>query len=361
MFDVTLRCNLRCTYCFKEKRNENMPLRVAQDAIIWLIYASGSNDRISIQFMGGEPFLRMDLIEKLSPFGKRRAQAHGKTISFGATTNGTLVSKRIVEHAQKNGIAFHLSIDGIPEIQNTNRPLRSGTSSSQLIEKAAKRILAEQPNVMARASVVPENARKIIDSFHYFRGLGFTTLGFFPCESHRWNKPYLKIFEEQYTKVGLEIVKAYKQSITLSIPTFDRWFSLKSREKRGVVPCGSGRGLVLIDTKGNIWPCSRFSSHDPKIWCLGNIYEGFSINNRKPFMEGCPENKFYQNCDTCIATKICEGGCLAENLEVTGDIFQMSPNDCEINQIYARVGTMIHDILYNEKLPGFMKRFYLQE
>jgi len=38
--DLTVECNLRCTYCFKEKWNEHMEEQVAFDAIVWLIQAS---------------------------------------------------------------------------------------------------------------------------------------------------------------------------------------------------------------------------------------------------------------------------------------------------------------------------------
>jgi len=39
--DLTVACNLRCTYCFKEKWNEKMEDSVAFDAIVWFLYASG--------------------------------------------------------------------------------------------------------------------------------------------------------------------------------------------------------------------------------------------------------------------------------------------------------------------------------
>lgn len=82
MFDLTLKCNLRCSYCFKEKQTEDMPLRVAQDAAVWLIHASGQERQIGVFFMGGEPLLRFELIKALVPFAAERARAHGKQITF---------------------------------------------------------------------------------------------------------------------------------------------------------------------------------------------------------------------------------------------------------------------------------------
>jgi MoaA/NifB/PqqE/SkfB family radical SAM enzyme len=38
-----------------------------------------------------------------------------KTVRFGLTTNGTLVSEEFVSFAVEDGLYFHLSFDGLPE------------------------------------------------------------------------------------------------------------------------------------------------------------------------------------------------------------------------------------------------------
>jgi uncharacterized protein len=91
--DLTVECNLRCTYCFKEKWNEHMEEQIAFDTVVWLLNASGDNEHVHVTFMGGEPLLRFKLIKKLVPFGKRRAHQQGKVIHFGVTTNGTLTTQ----------------------------------------------------------------------------------------------------------------------------------------------------------------------------------------------------------------------------------------------------------------------------
>ena len=361
MLDLTLCCNLRCRYCFKEKKSASMPLRVSQDAIAWLIYASGSSKNLNIFFMGGEPLLRKQIIETVIPFAKLKAKSHGKEIRFSVTTNGTLVSDDFVSFAKESSLHFHLSFDGCPEVQNYNRPLATGAKSSPLVEEAAKKILKEQPGVMSRGCVSPDNVSHLFNSFRYFRGHGFTTIGLFPCESGRWTPRTLEMLETQLNLVAESWTEAFRNSIELHVLPLERWFTKKERESRGKFPCGAGRGMVLIDVEGGIWPCSRFSSHDPTKFKLGNIYEGFSDSLREPFLEGCSEEKFYPECKNCIAKNVCVGGCLVENLEETADMFVYSPNDCEILRVCSRVGTKMHDILYGEKNPLFMKKYYPKE
>ena len=152
--DLTVECNLRCTYCFKEKWNEHMEEQVAFDTIIWLVHASGSARTVNVNFMGGEPLIRFKMIQKLVPFAKRRGAEQGKTIHFGMTTNGTLLTDEVVAFWKKWGMGFHTSIDGTPEIQDQNRPTTGGRGSSRLVAKAVPKILAYRENTSARSTVV---------------------------------------------------------------------------------------------------------------------------------------------------------------------------------------------------------------
>ncbi len=170
--DLTVECNLRCVYCFKEKWNEHMEDQVAFDAILWLLYASGPKKDVHVNFMGGEPLLRFRLIQRIVPFGKRRAWQMGKSIHFGMTTNGTLVTDEVIGFWNKWGMGFHTSIDGTPEIQDRNRQTTGGRGSSRLVEKSVPKILSVRPNTTARSTVVPDSAGSLVKSYHYFRSLG---------------------------------------------------------------------------------------------------------------------------------------------------------------------------------------------
>lgn len=200
--DVTIDCNMRCIYCFKEKQQMHMSDKVAFDAIIWLIYASGHVTNLNVALIGGEPLLRFDLIKKLVPFAKRRASYYGKKIHFSATTNNTLITDEIIDFWRSWGMGFHCSIDGIPAIQNKNRPMVGGHPSSELVERGVAKILAYRPNVCARCTIVPDNVQFIIDNYRYFRKLGFVDIAMVAGNPVEWDDESLATLAEGFRQVA---------------------------------------------------------------------------------------------------------------------------------------------------------------
>jgi uncharacterized protein len=198
--DLTWKCNLNCFYCYKHKGNRDIDDRTAFDAIVWLLYASGPETSIRVTFLGGEPLLAFNLIKKLVPFGVRRAREHNKNIRFSMTTNCTLVTDEVINFAQKWDIRFHSSIDGIPKIQNKNRPQKNGTNSSFLVEQAVPKLLSYQSNCTARCTVVPESVGYLYGNYQYFRSLGYCDIAFVPGLIKNWNDESIFIFENEFKK-----------------------------------------------------------------------------------------------------------------------------------------------------------------
>ena len=74
-FQVTDACNLRCTYCYQiNKGTHSMPFEVAQKFIDMLLENDENTqqyldtktcDAIVIEFIGGEPFLEVDLMDQI--------------------------------------------------------------------------------------------------------------------------------------------------------------------------------------------------------------------------------------------------------------------------------------------------------
>jgi uncharacterized protein len=355
--DLTWNCNLNCRYCYKHKGGGKISLRTAFDAIIWLIYASGPVRYIRVNFLGGEPLLEFSLMKQLVPFSTRRSIEHNKNISFGMTTNCTLITDEIIGFCKEWKIGFHSSIDGIPEIQNFNRPLVNGKPSSPFIETSIPKLLAYQPACTARSTVVSNTVPLLYENYQYFRKLGYIDIALVPAEVERWNQNTFILFEQELNKIASEWKNEIRSGVLVKLKFFDDIFHFINHPVPRNATCGVATSYVAIDIHGDIWPCSRWTRHNDKTWCLGNIYSTFNDELRNQIAIPCNSIHIKPECHDCEARAICSGGCSGENLATTGHFHTIHPNTCTIRNIYAKVARKIYTELFNEKCYTFMN-FY---
>ncbi len=357
--DITIDCNLRCVYCFKEKQPRHMSDQTAFDAVVWLIHASVGARQLTITFMGGEPLLRFDLIKRLVPFAKRRAAYHRKKIHFSATTNNTLVTDEIVAFWKKWGMGFHCSIDGLPEIQNRNRPTVTGGPSSRLAEEGIRRIFTYQPHVCARCTVVPENVDFVVANFRYFRSMGFTNIAMVPGDPQAWEAVSNARFEEEFAKVVDLVMEDYRQGTFVRLKGLDEFTEVIAQNRpRRETACGAGRGMLLVDVEGGLWPCHRWNKRSHADWRIGSIYDGFSEEARERLDTRNHASVLVADCDICEAVAGCAGGCPAESLEVNQDVCAPPTAQCTHKRMFARLARRFHDTMKSEQNRVFMEHYF---
>jgi uncharacterized protein len=353
--DLTVECNLRCTYCFKEKWTEHMEEQVAFDSMVWFLHASGAEKDLNVAFMGGEPLLRFKLIKKLVPFAKRRAAQHGKKIHFGMTTNGTLVTDEVVNFWRDWDLGFHTSIDGTPEIQDRNRPTTGGKGSSRLVEQSSRRILAYRPHTTARSTVVPESAGAMTASYRYFRSLGYTDIAFVPGALRAWDGASLQVYAEQYQQLAELVMDDLRAGHPVRLKGLDDYADSRAVQERPKHTCGAGRGMALVDIHGDIWPCHRWNKESEAEWQIGSIYQQFNEAVRAPLDTPSFTALLENDCHICPARLSCTGGCPAENLEDTGSVHRRHPNACAVTRIWHRVGEHVYNTMTAEEGPTFQE------
>lgn len=95
-FIVTKDCQLACKYCYLLGKNskERMPWEVAKTAIDYILDNEKDFQETSVvwDFIGGEPFLEIDLIDKICDYLKvemfRRNHHWFNSYRFSFSTNG---------------------------------------------------------------------------------------------------------------------------------------------------------------------------------------------------------------------------------------------------------------------------------
>lgn len=115
IFVVTLRCEHSCPYCQVSRRSADRDLydMSFETALRGLDVAfSAPAPAIKIEFQGGEPLLKFDLIRTIVPIAKARASATNRAVAFVITTNLALLTDEVLDFCKAHKIHVSTSLDG---------------------------------------------------------------------------------------------------------------------------------------------------------------------------------------------------------------------------------------------------------
>ncbi len=166
----SLACSLNCSYCFaKRERNDQMHLdREFFTDAAWNVAFNcmQKNEPFTAVFHGGgEPSLDPRLPDLLDEVKKICGIVRIPLFTYIATNGVMDVDKArwIAEHFDEIG----LSVDGPPDIQNAQRPLRGGGETSAIVERTAAVFREKKGRLTVRVTVPPENFSRIREIADY--------------------------------------------------------------------------------------------------------------------------------------------------------------------------------------------------
>jgi uncharacterized protein len=128
---LTNACNLACPYCYIHKSSAHMTEDVATRVLrsIEATAASGQVDRVHVRFAGGEPMLRFQAMQQFFTDATSTCEKHGVKFSAAVLTNGTVVPPGATAWLVANGVQVSVSMDGLGELQDVMRPVKSQTGT----------------------------------------------------------------------------------------------------------------------------------------------------------------------------------------------------------------------------------------
>lgn len=333
ILQVTQQCNLRCGYCAysgiyihnREHSNKRMSYETAKKAIDFFIERTSEMEKIHISFYGGEPLLEFELIQKCVEYANNMVE--GKEVTFGITTNGTLLTDEVVDFLYKNNFQLMISLDGSKEEHDINRKFMSGEGSFDVIMNHVKHIKEMYPDygnmVMFNTVVNPKsNLSCVMEFFQTDDVLSDNHIIF-----NSVNEDGLKVdldYEEsydlirrfEYLKVLLVLIgkiseesvsKLMRDAITQNKEFYEilnkHYPILKKFHHNG--PCMPGIRRLFITVDGKFFPCEKVSETSD-FYCIGSLETGFSYEKMKRLLnigeytsEECKECWILQNCSIC--------------------------------------------------------------
>lgn len=141
---LTDRCNMACTYCFVDTNTgkPDMTKEELSAGLEFLFEQNAGQDEVSIQWFGGEPTIRFDLMRFGDQLADTLAERHDVTrVQRTVVTNGARLTDEALDHFIAYEYGVGISIDGPPGINSANRLLLGGQPADDRIRRNVARFV----------------------------------------------------------------------------------------------------------------------------------------------------------------------------------------------------------------------------
>lgn len=364
-FIVTKDCQLACKYCYLVGKNsqERMSWDIAKAAIDYILDQEFTEKSVIWDFIGGEPFLEIDLIDRICDYLKiemyRRNHHWFNSYRFSFSTNGiNYHTAKVQQFIKKNRehLSIGITIDGTETKHNLNRIYRYSVDGKEHgsyldVLKNIPLWLKQFPNAGTKVTISSADIPYISESVLHLYSLGIHEVNINVVFENVWQDGDEIIFEEELMKLADAIIeRGFYQEYACSFFVEDIGKPLDSRLQNQNW-CGAGR-MLSIDAAGYFYPCTRFAQYslrDKKAWIIGNVHDGIDKNKLRSFLT---LDRCTQSTQECIDCEVAEGcaWCQGENYDAadTPTIYQRAISTCKMHKARVRANNYYWNKLYRK-------------
>lgn len=260
----TLRCDLTCSYCQVSRAHldANAFDWSSETLKLWLTFLDATEtDHAKVEFQGGEPTLRLDIIEEII------RHCEGRDIDFVICSNLSAVDSRLLRLLERNNVTVSTSLDGPPDIHRKNRTGSVAQTSAVLANIRAVRAAVGPDKVAALTTIPARDYARLPEIVDTYLALEFESIYLRPVSFHGfarkrqdqseadadlWNVTYQRaldhIFDRNWTGYG----PLRETSLEVMLRRIFR------RDQNGHVdlrtPNPVARDYLVIDYDGRFYP-----------------------------------------------------------------------------------------------------------
>ncbi|MEV5828001.1 radical SAM protein [Spirillospora sp. NPDC052242] len=298
---LTNRCNLQCTYCFRES-SPGLPIHYTADHFIDALHTMKpfATENLKITFTGGEPMMFPgfeSVVEASTECGYTNL----------LLTNGMLISPERAEFIAQHFSSITISLDGpTEEVHSATR----GRGNHKRVLQGIRRLADAGAKVHVKVTVSPDNlpycdqvAKVLPDT---------VPVQFTPMMPMGRGQELHRDFIDNDAFVGLNrgLARATDGRMSTS-------YMPGHRSRR----CHAGLFNISIADTGDVYPCHLFHQDQFK---LGNIFtqpfgEIFFGEQNRSYVKTMDVEANNDICRSCEVRFLCGGGCKANTLHSIGD------------------------------------------
>ncbi len=362
-FIVTKDCQLACKYCYLIGKNvkERMKWPVAKQAIDYILQHESDFPEESVvwDFIGGEPFLEIELIDMICDYIKTemfRLNHHWfNSYRFSFSTNGINYHTDMVQKFIKKNrghLSIGITIDGTKRKHDLNRIWKGDGPERGSYEDVVANVplwLEQFPQSATKVTISSADIPYICESVLHLYSLGIHEVNINCVFENVWKEGDDTLFEEQLIQLADAIIQGgYYEEYACS------FFSEMIGKPLDKVMdnqnwCGAGK-MLSVDAAGNFYPCTRFAAYSlrsKKPIIIGNVNEGIDKNKLRPFLtlDRCTQST--QECVNCEVASGC-AWCQGENYDAadTSTIYQRSTAICKMHKARVRANNYYWNKLF---------------
>lgn len=356
-FQVTDACNLFCTYCYQiNKGIRRMKFETAKKFIDMLLNGDKrllgyvdveTSPGIILEFIGGEPFLEVELIDKICDYFYDTAieleHPWAEKFCISICSNGVLgMSPKVQAFINKweRHLSYSITIDGNKELHDSCRVFEDGSGSYDLAVKAAKDWMDRGGYMGSKITIAPANLPYMKDAILHMVELGYDEINANVVYEEGWTVEHARDYYKQLKEIADYWINNNLVE-THYLALFDDAFFVPMDKTDNDNWCGGVNSLMLsIDPDGYLYPCIRYMESS-----LGSDIEPVRIGHVDTGIAQCEScrkcldmvsniTRRSQSTDECFNCPIAKGcsWCSAYNYQVSGSVNHRVTYICEMHK-----------------------------
>lgn len=335
---LTNDCNLACSYCFESNKGKDyMSKEMALD-ILKATYnpVDPMAGIFTLNMFGGEPLMNWDTFKAVCDY----VLENNLKIRITATTNLTLLTDEMIDYIDELSIPVLVSVDGIKEVHDKHRC----NSFDKVIENMKKLIDRDLGYLIeARMTVTPDTAKYMYESVKMLVDLGINNIANVPASDLEWDAQSIQDYKDNYEKIldmYIDILNDETNKRNISLYKVDQALNLALEPiKEDTSMCNIGNPRwVIVDWKGDIWPCPDYPTTDNVDLIagkIGNFYTG--VDETKVDPKPMVATYELERCKGCEAISICKSGCPYENYTKNGKFNEPTIGYCTLQKAFVEI------------------------
>ncbi len=301
----TLNCNFRCWYCYEQHHaTSNMSADVLERVKKYIAVTLPKYKKFELAFFGGEPLLEFDrIVLPLTEFTHSEAQKHGTDYSITFTTNGFLITDKIISALSGYNIATsQITLDGGPTNHNKTRVSRNKDSFITIVENIRKMLKAHNP-VALRMNLTKDNITEALAVPEYFAN-------FANDEKQYLSVLLQQVWQDAPNDILDEMWELYEAFMKIGVKPWRRRFDFITN-----ICYADKLHSAVINYNGDIFKCTAVDFD--KITPDTKIDESGYFDGEEGFWRRIEKRRNNNRCNTCRILPMCNGGC-CKNVDQSG-------------------------------------------